>query len=306
MLFDIHRLCWDQKLLDLLNIPQSMLPQVLPSGSFFGNTTLNGAEIPITGIAGDQQSALFGQGCFNDGDIKNTYGTGCFLLANTGNRPVFSDNGLLTTLAATLEGEKTEYALEGSVFVGGAVVQWLRDELKFIEKASDSEAVAMSVSDSGGVYVVPAFSGLGAPYWDMDARGTITGITRGTGKAHIVRAALESIAFQTDDLIRAMEADMGRRLTALKVDGGASENRFLMQFQADISGLDVVRASTAEATALGAALIAGLTVGYYRDRASVSEMLSSAAAFSPGMDADRRAELLTGWKCAVASCRFRG
>jgi glycerol kinase len=241
MLYDIRKGDWDDGLLRLLDIPREMLPEIRSSSEVYGYVNIMGAEIPVSGIAGDQQAALFGQGCFSAGDVKSTYGTGCFLLAHTGNTPVLSDNGLLTTVAATEEGKPVEYALEGSVFVGGAVIQWLRDELMLIHESRDSEYFATKVSDSGGVYIVPAFAGLGAPYWDMRARGTITGITRGTGREHIIRAALESIAYQTDDLLKAMASDSGQPIPRLRVDGGASANDFLMQFQSDISDTEVFR-----------------------------------------------------------------
>lgn len=266
MLFNIHSLEWDVELLRLFDIPRRMLPEVKPSGYRYGETDKSffGSPIPVCGVAGDQQAALFGQACFKAGDVKNTYGTGCFLLMNTGRRAVKSRNGLVTTLAAGLT-DKPDYVLEGSVFVGGAVVQWLRDEMKAIATAEDSERLARSVEDSGGVYVVPAFTGLGAPYWDAEARGTITGITRGTTTAHIVRAALEAIAYEVCDLVTAMEKDSGMKLTRLAVDGGACANDFLMQFQSDILSCEAVRPKVAETTALGAAYLAGLCT----DRKSV-------------------------------------
>lgn len=304
MLYNIEEEKWDARMLTLLDIPAAMLPEVRSSSEIYGEVELMGAHIPVAGIAGDQQAALFGQGCFKAGDVKNTYGTGCFLLAHTGTTPVHSLAGLLTTVAATEKGRPTEYALEGSVFVGGAVVQWLRDEMRFITEARDSEYFAGKVEDSGGVYVVPAFAGLGAPYWDMQARGSILGVTRGTKREHIIRAALESIAYQTNDLIDAMQADMGRRMSALRVDGGASANAFLMQFQADISALDVIRPANREATALGAAFLAGLGVGLIRDRAEISEKLASGkTTFTPGMDEDEREKRTAGWRRAVAACR---
>ena len=263
MLFDIHRLCWDEELLKLLDIPACMLPEVRPSSQVYGWSSyeLFGGEIPVAGAAGDQQSALFGQCCFEPGDMKNTYGTGCFLLMNTGSEPVESKNGLITTIAATLPGQ-VQYALEGSVFTGGAAVQWLRDELGVISSAAESLEYAESVPDTAGVYVVPAFTGLGAPYWNQYARGMITGVTRGFSRAHLVRATLESIAYQTCDICEAMDRDAGVPLTQLKVDGGASANNFLMQFQADILSSEVVRPKCIETTAMGAAYLAGLAVGF--------------------------------------------
>ncbi|MBR4910141.1 MAG: glycerol kinase GlpK [Clostridia bacterium] len=301
MLFNIHTLSWDDKLLDIFGVPRCMLPEVKPSGSNFGDIEIAGVTVPVCGIAGDQQAALFGQHCFNAGDIKNTYGTGCFLLMNTGERAVKSNNGLVTTVAATLEGEPAQYALEGSVFIGGAVIQWVRDELKLISNAAESEEAANRVKDSGGVYIVPAFSGLGTPYWDMYARGTICGITRGTGRDHIVRACLESIAYQTNDLITAMAEDAGSEIKEIKVDGGASRNNFLMQFQADISAARVIRPKNAEATALGAALLAGLTCGFFRSRQALAEKKQEASAFVPAIDNSKREKLVSGWKQAVKS-----
>lgn len=301
MLFNIHTLSWDDKLLKIFGVPRSMLPEVRPSGSNFGEVDIEGVKIPVCGIAGDQQSALFGQHCFNAGDVKNTYGTGCFLLMNTGNTPVKSNNGLVTTVAATLDGEKPQYALEGSVFIGGAVIQWVRDELKLISDAAESESAALAVKDSGGVYVVPAFSGLGTPYWDMYARGTLCGITRGTNRNHIVRACLESIAYQTNDLLEAMAEDFGGTLKSIKVDGGASRNGFLMQFQADISDVTVRRPQNAEATALGAALLAGLTCGFFESRESIEKLGDEISEFSPAIDKTRREALLKGWKQAIKS-----
>ena len=261
MLFDIHNMCWDERMLRELDIPRSMLPHVKCSGSNFGDIEVMGVPLSVCGVAGDQQAALFGQKCFNTGDVKNTYGTGCFLLMNTGNTAVESKNGLVTTVAATLDGEAPQYALEGSVFIGGAVIQWLRDELKFIENAAQSEELALSVNDSAGVYIVPAFAGLGAPYWDMYARGTICGLTRGANRNHIVRAALESIAYQSEALLSAMKRDANVEISSLKSDGGAAANRFLMQFQADISNTTVIRPLNAEATALGVFLLAAINCG---------------------------------------------
>ena len=301
MLFNIHTLDWDDKLLKIFGIPRSMLPSVSQSGSNFGEIDIMGVKIPVCGVAGDQQSALFGQHCFNAGDIKNTYGTGCFLLMNTGEKPVKSRNGLITTVAATLCDEPAQYALEGSVFIGGAVIQWVRDELKLIKSAEESEAAAKSVNDCGGVYIVPAFSGLGAPYWDMYARGTVCGITRGTNRNHIIRACLESIAYQTNDLISAMCEDFGEKISELKVDGGASRNNFLMQFQADISNICVKRPQNPEATALGAALLAGLTCGFYKSREEILNLENETKTFSPIISDEKRKEILSGWKRAINS-----
>ncbi len=303
MLFDIRKLRFDEKLLALFNIPESMLPQVFPSGHNFGNIEIMNASIPVCAVIGDQQSALFGQKCFFAGDVKNTYGTGCFLLMNTGNTATNSKNGLITTLAATLDGETPQYALEGSVFVGGAVVQWLRDELKITDSAAQTEEIAKSIENSGGVYVVPAFTGLGAPYWDMKARGSIFGLTRGSGRAHIVRAALESIAYQTNDLINAMRADSGIPVSCLKADGGASRNGFLMQFQADISAADVVCRENAEATAMGAAFAAGIVSGIFESRDSLPD-IGNARTYVPSFTAEKRTLLLSGWKNAVAAVKY--
>ena len=303
MLYNINTGEWDEEMLSLLGIPRAMLPEVYDSSRVFGEAEIMGARIPIGGIAGDQQAALFGQGCFDAGEMKCTYGTGCFLLANTGHTRVDSRGGLLTTLAATREGEPLTYALEGSVFVGGAVVQWLRDEMGFFDESRDSEYFASKVPDSGGVYVVPAFTGLGAPYWDMRATGSIVGITRGVTRNHIIRAALESIAYETEDVIRAMEGDMGKRKTILKVDGGASENGLLMQFQADISHLKVVRPRTREATALGAAMLAGLAVGFFRDRDDLAGAMRRDTVYAPHMPREEREIRLAGWHRAVAATR---
>lgn len=300
MLFNIHTLEWDKEILERLNIPASMLPEVKPSSYVYGYTApeILGGEIPIAGAAGDQQAALFGQACFNPGTAKNTYGTGCFLLMNTGEKAVASKNGLLTTIAWGVDG-KVEYALEGSIFIAGAAIQWLRDELKIIEKASDSEPLAESVEDTNGVYVVPAFVGLGAPYWDQYARGTIVGLTRGAKKEHLIRATLESLAYQTSDVLKAMEEDSGITLKALKVDGGACANNFLMQFQADVLGVQVDRPEVIETTALGAAYLAGLAVGYWKDKEDISKNWAISRSFTPNMDDSRRTELLNGWKAAV-------
>ena len=298
MLYDIRNQCWDQKLLDELGIPASMLPEVRSSSEIYGYMDLNGVSIPIAGIAGDQQSALYGQTCFNKGDAKNTYGTGCFTLMNIGSDIVYSENGLVTTVAATGP-DKVAYALEGSVFVAGAVVQWLRDELGLVETAADTEFYAEKVPDTAGVYVVPAFTGLGAPYWDMYARGTIVGLTRGTNRNHIIRACLESIAYQTNSVLHAMEADIGYKLTELKVDGGASANNFLMQFQSDITGIDIIRPMTLETTALGAACLAGLAVGVWKDEEELKSRWSVEKTFSPSIDAEKRERLTAGFDRAV-------
>ena len=298
MLYDINKLCWDQKLLDLFGIPASMLPKVCDCSEVYGHTAIQGHQVPIAGIAGDQQAALFGQCCFNPGDAKNTYGTGCFLLMNTGSDIVRSKNGLVTTIAVGLNG-KVQYALEGSVFVGGAVVQWLRDELHLITEASDTEYFARKVKDSAGVYVVPAFTGLGAPHWDMYARGAIVGLTRGAGRNHIIRASLEAIAFQTADILHAMENDTGKNLTALNVDGGASANNFLMQFQSDIVGRDIQRPVIRETTAMGAAYLAGLAVGFWKDLKEIQSVRSIDRKFAPSMGAGERAERMHGWHKAV-------
>ena len=302
MLYNINTLRWDEKLCEMLDIPMSMLPEVRSSSEIYGYVRMMGAKVPICGIAGDQQAALFGQGCVSEGDLKITYGTGCFLLANTGKKPVFSKCGLVTTIAATPEGKSVEYALEGSVFTGGAVIQWLRDELRIIHDSSDSEYFARKVADNGGVYIVPAFTGLGAPYWDMRARGVITGLTRGANRDHIIRAALESIAFQSEDVIRAMCEDMGEKIRSLKVDGGASVNSFLMQFQSDISDVTVVRPSQKEATAAGAAYLAGIAAGLFGDDL-FAEAANVNAVFEPKMDEKEREKLLNGWHAAVSTCR---
>jgi glycerol kinase len=302
MIFDIHKLDWDERLLSALDIPREMLPQAAPSSRVYGTANIQGVEVPIAGAAGDQQAALFGQCCFEKGAAKNTYGTGCFLLMNTGSEAVESRNGLLTTIGASFDGE-VRYALEGSVFVGGAVIQGLRDEMRFITDRADSESYAGPVEDTGGVYLVPAFTGLGAPYWDMYARGCIVGITRGTKRYHIIRAAEESIAYQSLDLIRAMEKDTGAVLGELKVDGGASRDRFLMQFQADIMGGAIRRPVVRETTALGAAFLAGIAVGFWKTRDEVRSRWRCDMTFSPGMDEARRAELLAGWRKAVGRSR---
>ena len=300
MLYDIHNLRWDEELLELFHIPASMLPEVKPSSCIYGYTesSVLGGRIPISGIAGDQQAALFGQCCFEKGQVKNTYGTGCFLLMNTGTEAIASRNGLLTTIAASC-GDKVEYALEGSVFVAGAAIQWLRDEMRMLKRADQSEEYAVKVEDTAGVYVVPAFAGMGAPYWNPYARGTVTGITRGCKKEHFIRATLESIAYQTYDVLKAMEEDAEVSIAGLKVDGGASSNNFLMQFQADILGARVYRPQCIETTALGAAYLAGLACGYYESRDEIKENWQLGKQFLPEMREEKRDDLLKGWKKAV-------
>ena len=302
MLYNINTLQWDEELCRIFDVPMNMLPEVRSSSEVYGYVRMMGAHVPISGIAGDQQAALFGQGCVHEGDLKITYGTGCFLLAHTGCKPVFSQYGLVTTVAATVKDRPVEYALEGSVFTGGAVIQWLRDELRLIQDSPDSEYFAKKVSDNGGVYIVPAFTGLGAPYWDMNARGVITGITRGANRDHIIRAALEAIAYQSEDVIRAMCADMGEKIASLKVDGGASANNFLMQFQSDISDVTVVRPSQKEATAAGAAYLAGIAAGLFGDDL-FADGAQVNAVFEPKMDEQERTKLLNGWHAAVKTCR---
>jgi glycerol kinase len=302
MLFDIRALDWDDTLLTKLDIPRAMLPDVFPSARVYGVMNIRGEEIPIAGVAGDQQSALFGQCCFEKGEAKNTYGTGCFLLMNTGKVAVQSKNGLLTTIAAGTD-DDVRYALEGSVFAGGSTIQWLRDEMRIISDAKDCEYFARKVPDNGGVYFVPAFTGLGSPYWDMYARGIIVGITRGTKQYHIVRAAEEAIAYQCGDLIAAMEKDAGERLPILKVDGGAARDSFLLQFQADISARPVRRSATNETTALGAASLAGLGVGFWKNGDELRAMWKSDRDFFPEMDDKTRARLVALWNKAVARSR---
>ena len=304
MMFNINTLTWDEDILKLLEIPASMLPVPVPSSCVYGETdpTIFGGPIKIGGAAGDQQAALFGQTCFAVGDGKSTYGTGSFLLVNTGEKPVFSKNGLVTTIAWGLDG-KVNYALEGSVFVCGAAIQWLRDEINILEKSSDSEAMAMAVEDSCGLIVVPAFVGLGAPYWDPYARGAVMGITRGANKNHLVRATLESLAYQTRDLIDAMTDDLGTRITSLKVDGGACSNNFLMQFQSDILNCTVKRPVCVETTSLGAAYLAGLAVGYWENKEDVVHNWQTDRIFEPSMEDEKREELLKGWKKAVSRVR---
>ncbi|MDP4089043.1 MAG: glycerol kinase GlpK [Bacillota bacterium] len=300
MLFNIYDLCWDDELLELFDIPKSMLPEVKPSSCVYGETdpSLFGKPVAIAGDAGDQHAALFGQTCFSEGTAKNTYGTGCFLLMNTGEQAIKSKNGLLTTIAWGADG-KVEYALEGSIFIAGAAIQWLRDELRMIKSAADSEAYAAAVEDTNGVYIVPAFVGLGAPYWDPYARGTIVGLSRGAKKEHLIRAALESLAYQTYDVLRAMQDDSGITLKALKVDGGACANNFLMQFQSDILGVQVDRPQVTETTALGAAYLAGLAVGYWASKEDISANWAISRTFTPSMEEDKRELLLRDWHDAV-------
>ena len=300
MLYNIHELKWDEEILETLNIPKSMLPEVKPSSYVYGYTesSLFGGEIPIAGAAGDQQAALFGQTCYAPGTAKNTYGTGCFMLMNTGDKAIESTQGLLTTIAWGING-KVEYALEGSVFIAGAAIQWLRDELRMIDNAADCEEYANAVEDTNGVYVVPAFVGLGAPYWDPYARGTIVGLTRGAKKEHLIRATLEALAYQTNDVLKAMQEDSGITLKELKVDGGACSNNFLMQFQSDILGVQVDRPVVTETTALGAAYLAGLAVGYWKSCDEVAEHWAISRSFKPAMSDEKRKELLHGWHIAV-------
>ena len=300
MMFNINTLQWDDEILSELNIPKSMLPEAKPSSCIYGYTS--SGNTPIAGAAGDQQSALFGQTCFNAGEAKNTYGTGAFLLMNTGDRPVFSKNGLVTTIAWGLDG-KVNYALEGSVFVAGAAIQWLRDEMRLIDSAADSEYMAGKVEDTNGCYVVPAFTGLGAPHWDQYARGTIVGLTRGVNKCHIIRATLESLAYQVNDILQAMQADSGIKLADLKVDGGASSNNFLMQFQSDVCNSPVERPECVETTAIGAAYLAGLAVGFWKDKNDVMANSKIERTFVPAMDDEKRNALIKGWNKAVR-CAF--
>ena len=305
MLFNIHTLEWDKEILELLEIPASILPEVRPSSGVFGNTLplLFGAAIPVAGVAGDQQAALFGQACFSPGTAKNTYGTGGFLLMNTGDTPVSSKNGLVTTIAWGLGGKIT-YALEGSIFVAGAAIQWLRDELKLISSAAETEGLCKEVPDTCGVYLVPAFVGLGAPYWDPYARGALTGLTRGANRSHIVRATVESMAYQTYDVLHAMEQDAGIPLAELRVDGGAAANSFLLQFQSDITGVPVLRPSTLETTALGAAYLAGLAVGYWDDLTEIRRNWQVSAAFNPELSQEKAEEKVNGWHHAVKQARL--
>ena len=304
MLFNIRTLKWDKKLCEFFNIPMSMLPEVYPSSHIFGYVSIFDTEIPIAGVAGDQQAALFGQTCFRKGEVKTTYGTGCFLLMNIGNQPVFSNNGLVTTIAASCDYKgRPDYALEGSVFVGGAVIQWVRDQLRFIVDAADSEYFATKVQDNGGVYIVPAFTGLGAPYWDMYARGTIFGLTRGSNRNHIVRAALESIAYQVTDLVNAMKSDTNLPIKSMKVDGGASKNDFLMQFQADITDIKAIRTNTNESTALGAYYLAALAVGMFESLKDIKAMEQKGMTFTPKMSVEQREKYLNKWHKAVKMCQ---
>lgn len=305
MLFNIHTLEWDKELLEYFNIPQSMLPKVIPSSCIYGKTDpeVTGGAIPIAGIAGDQQAALFGQCCFEPGDVKNTYGTGCFLLMNTGSEPVSSDHGLVTTIAAGSPGE-VQYALEGSVFVAGATIQWLRDELWMIRSASETESLCQSVEDTAGSYLVPAFTGLGAPYWNQYARGTFVGLTRGVSRAHFVRAAVESLAYQVHDVLEAMEQDSGYTIEILKADGGASANNFLLQFQADILDAQVDRPGCIETTALGAAYLAGLATGYWKDKEEIRANWQLQCSFMPSIGETKRKQKLKGWKKAVRCALF--
>lgn len=301
LMYNIYDLKWDEELLDILSVPKSMLPEVRPSSEVYAHTVdyhFFGQEVPIAGIAGDQQAALFGQACFGEGMAKNTYGTGCFMLMNTGEKAVKSDNGLLTTLAWGVDG-KVEYALEGSIFVAGSAIQWLRDGLRMLKNAADSQSYASKVESTDGVYVVPAFVGLGTPYWDSDVRGAVFGLTRGTSKEHFVRATLESLAYQTRDVLSAMEADSGIELKALRVDGGAVKNDFLMSFQSDILNVPVERPKVNETTALGAAYLAGLAVGYWESRDDIAKQWAVDRAFEPKMNSDKREELYSGWKKAV-------
>ncbi|QPC84889.1 glycerol kinase GlpK [Phototrophicus methaneseepsis] len=305
MLYDIHKKWWSTTVCERFDIPMSILPQVVSSSAVYGETDskLFGTSIPIAGIAGDQQAATFGQAVYEPGLVKNTYGTGCFMLMNTGKEPVASKNNLLTTVAWRIGEEPTQFALEGSIFIAGAAIQWLRDEMKLIQKASESEAIATSIESTDGVYVVPAFVGLGAPYWDQYARGTIVGLTRGSGRAQIVRATLESIAYQTRDVLTAMQADSGLDIPLLRVDGGAVANDFLMQFQADILGIPVVRPAIIETTALGAAYLAGLAVGYWPSQADIEKQWRAEKTFEPNMSEDQRDQLYAGWQRAVERAR---
>ncbi len=300
LLFNINTLEWDEEILEILNIPKSMLPEVKPSSCVYGksHSKFFGGEIPVAGAAGDQQAALFGQTCFDAGEVKNTYGTGCFMLMNTGDKPVFSKNGLVTTIAWELDGKIT-YALEGSIFVAGASIQWIRDELRLIDSSEDSEYMAKKVKDTNGCYVVPAFTGLGAPHWDQYARGVIVGITRGVNKYHIIRATLESIAYQVNDVIDAMKADAGIEISALKVDGGASANDFLMQIQSDLINAPVRRPKCVETTAMGAAYLAGLAVGYWKDKKDVIKNWNIDKTFYPDIDEEERINKIKGWNKAV-------
>lgn len=306
MIYNIHELKWDEELLELLDIPKEMLPEVRPSSEIYGKTVsyhMFGQEVPIAGVAGDQQAALFGQNCFEAGNIKNTYGTGCFILMNTGTKPVDSANGLVTTIAASVDDDQVQYALEGSVFVAGSAVQWLRDGLRMVEKASQTEKYAVDAKSSDNVYVVPAFVGLGAPHWDTDARGAIFGLTRGTSKEIFIRATLESIAYQTKDVMETMRQDSGMPITSMRVDGGAANNNFLMQFQSDILDLNIKRPKVSETTALGAAYLAGLATGYWESIDEIRENWQLDTEYDPHMSAEERDALYDGWKKAVAATR---
>ena len=309
MLCNIHTGEWDEGMLKILDIPREMLPEIRSSSEIYGYFQCMGTEIPIAGIAGDQQAALFGQGCFEEGEAKNTYGTGCFLLTHTGEKAVHSSHGLLTTIAATEAGRPIEYALEGSVFIGGAVIRWLRDEMKLIHDAKDSEYFASKVKDCGGVYFVPAFTGLGTPYWDAHARGTIVGLSAGVGKNHIIRASLEAIAYQSEDLLAAMNADMqsvageNHKIRSLRVDGGASANGLLMQMQSDLSGIEVIRSANPEATAAGAAYLAGLAVGFFQNRAELKNKLGAGTVYAPLINEETRSAHMQGWHRAIKACR---
>ncbi len=302
MMYNVHTGRWDKDILHQFDIPESLLPEVLPSAGLFGETDVFGVRIPICGVAGDQQASLFGQTCFHRGDVKNTYGTGCFLLMNTGGEAVTSHSGLITTIAWQL-GDKVTYALEGSVFIAGAAIQWLRDGLGILAHSAESEAMATSISDTGGVYFVPAFTGLGAPYWDPDARGLLCGLTRGTTRAHIARAALEAMAYQTDDVLKIMTADSGVPVTTLRVDGGASANGFLCQFQSDLSAVAVERPANVETTSLGAAYLAGLGCGLYESTEEIAALRRNEAVFRPAMPLLTRAALREGWQTAVRRAR---
>ena len=305
MLFNINTLCWDQEILDKLEIPSSMLPKVVPSSGLVGATepTFFGAPVAISGAAGDQQAALFGQTCFAPGEVKCTYGTGAFLLMHTGENPIFSQNGLVTTIAWGLDG-KVQYALEGSIFVAGAAIQWLRDELRFIESASDSEYMAKKVPDTNGCYLVPAFTGLGAPHWNADARGTLVGLTRGVNKYHVIRATLDSIAYQVNDVLSAMQSDSGIALSQLRVDGGAAANNYLMQTQADLCAVPVVRPACVETTAMGAAYLAGLAVGYWQNVEEIQRNWALDRRFVPEIEMEQRHQRLQNWQRAVKCAMY--
>jgi glycerol kinase len=302
MLFNIHDLKWDNLLLERLGVPAGLLPEVYPTSHVFGETSVFGGSIPVASMIGDQQGALFGQAAFNRSECKNTYGTGCFLVMNTGHEAVESSHGLLTSIAWGLDGH-VEYALEGSIFVAGAVVQWLRDELKLLDTAAQSEDVAQEVPDTGGVYIVPAFVGLGAPHWDMRARGAISGITRGTSRAHLVRAALESISYQSADVVRTMENDTGEKIPHMRVDGGACANNFLLQHQADVLNIPVIRGKVIETTALGSAFLAGLAVGFWKDKQQLAHLWKEDRVFTPQWNESRREEAIKGWLAAVESVK---